>query len=358
MQPHRTIRWFSRILVLIVALALAACAGQKASGPLIVLDWSGYEQEVFWQEFKQAYPKVQVEHTFFAEDAEAFAKLQSGFVADLVHPNSSWLQLYVDNDLLQPIDTSKLKNWPQIMEPLAKMGQVNGKQYMVPWEWGYDSILVRTDKVPEMPDSWADLWDPRYQGHVSIFDSAESSIVVGALALGYDPYTMTDQQLEEVKQKLIALKPNLLGYWTDYTEINQQVASGEVWVAANTWPDAYVALKAEGIAVDYITPKEGRIGWVYGYCIPKSSKNPALAHAYIDAVISKAAMVEMATQYGYGAANMAANDEIVKTLDPDVVRVMQLNNPDIVKTTVFMKPLTESQREKWTKVWDEVKAAP
>lgn len=357
MQSRKSVRWRTFVLICFLLLAVMACS-KKATGPLIVLDWSGYEQEVFWSDFKASHPDVQVEHTFFAEDAEAFVKLQTGFVADLVHPNSSWVKLMVDSDLLQPIDTTKLKNWPTIMEPLAKMGQVNGKQYLVPWEWGYDSILVRTDKVQELPDSWDDLWDPRYAGHVSIFDSAEGAVVVGALALGYDPYTLTDQQLEEVKQKLIALKPNLLGYWTDYTEINQQVASGEVWLAGNTWPDAYVAVKAEGVPVSYITPKEGRVGWVYGYAIPKNSKNPELALAYIDAMISQDAMVEMATQYGYGAANAAANAIIAESLDPDVVQVMQLNRPDLVAKTVFFEPLTEAQRSSWTKLWDQVKAAP
>ncbi len=345
------------MLLLVVLLAVTAC-GAKATGPVIVLDWSGYELPVFWQDFATAHPDVKVEHTFFAEDAEAYAKLQSGFVADLVHPNVSWLKLMVDSDLLVPVDTSKLKNWSKVMEPLAKMGQVNGKQYLIPWEWGYDSILVRTDKVAEPIDSWNDLWDPKYAGHVSIFDSAEGAVVVASLALGYDAYNLTPAQLDEVKQKLIALKPNLLGYWVDYTEINQQVASGEVWLAANTWPDAYTAVKAEGVPVAYVTPKEGRIGWVYGYCITKSGKNKALAHEYIDAMISTSAMVEMSTMYAYGAANTDANAEVIKSLEPDVVQVMQLDRPDLVAKTVFFKSLTEEQRSTWTKIWDEVKAAP
>ncbi|MEN6478266.1 MAG: extracellular solute-binding protein [Anaerolineales bacterium] len=281
-------RWWHRLTIVVLVSMLVVLTGCSAAKPahLTVLDWSGYEQEVFWKDFKEQHPDVAVEWTFFADDSEAFAKLQSGFVADLVHPNMSWLQIMVDNKMLQPIDTSKLSNWPGIMEPLAKMGQIDGVQYLVPWEWGYDSILVRTDKVAEMPDSWNDLWDPQYAGHVSIQDSAEGAVVVASLALGYDPYSLTDEQLAEVKQKLIDLKPNLLGYWSDYTEINQQIASGEVWLGANCWPDAYVAVAAQGVPVEYITPVEGRIAWVYGYGIPTSSENPDLALDYINALIS------------------------------------------------------------------------
>lgn len=342
----------SQLLGILAVLALVACTAKSQAGPLVVLDWAGYEQPVFWEDFAEKHPDTEVQYTFFADDPEAFAKLQSGFEADLVHPGVSWLRLYVENDLLEPIDTSKLENWPGVMESLAKAGQVNGVQYLAPWEWGYDSILVRTDKVQEIPDSWGDLWDPQYAGHVSVFDSAEMMVMVSSLALGYDPYALTDDQLEEVKQKLIELKPNLLGYWTDYTEINQQVASGEVWVAI-TWPDAYVAVSAEGVPVEYITPVEGRLGWVYGYCIVKSGSNPDLALDYIDAVISVDSMAEMANQYGYGASNR----EVVERIDPELVKIMLLDQPDIMERTVFFQPLTEEQRAAWTTLWDQVKAA-
>jgi spermidine/putrescine transport system substrate-binding protein len=338
-------------MLLALILLLVSCA-KRQTGPLLVLEWSGYEQPVFWQEFADKYPDVKVEYTFFAEDAEAFAKLQSGFAADVVHPGVSWLKLLVENDLIQPINTSKLTHWQGIMPDLAAMGQYAGKQYLVPWEWGYDSILVRTDKVAEMPDSWADMWDPQYAGHVSMFDSAEAAVLMTSVVLGYDAYNLTEDQLAAIQQKLIELKPNLLGYWTDYTEINQQVASGEVWLAV-TWPDAYVAVAGEGVPVDYITPKEGRLGWVYGFCIPKSSPNPDLALAYIDAMISVDSMAEMANQYGYGAAN----SEVVARTDPELVKLFQLDQPDTLKRTVFFKSLTEEQRQRWSTLWDEVKAA-
>lgn len=344
---------FALVVGVLLALLVVAC-GQQVKGPLVVLTWSGYEQPEFWKAFAAEHPDVKVDHTFFAEDSEAFAKLQRGFVADIVHPHSGWLGLYVENDLIQPIDTARLSNWPKVMPELARLGQVDGVQYLVPWEWGYNSILVRTDKVQDVPDSWADIWDPQYRGRVSIYDSAEAAVVMTALALGYDPYNLTDAQLEEIKQKLIALKPNLIGYWTDYTEINHQVASGEVWVAVNVWPDAYVALRAEGVPVKYINPVEGRIGWVYGFAIPKSSRYPDLAHDYIDARLEDDAMLFMANSYGYGPSNR----DIIAQMDPAIVEVMQLDTPEVLRQARFFQTLTEEKRQAWAILWSEVKAAP
>jgi spermidine/putrescine-binding protein len=105
-----------------------------AAGPLVMLDWAGYEIPEFWGDFAKAYPDVKVEYAFLTESAEVYSKLQSGFEADLVHPCSNLWKLLVDSDMMQPIDTSKLKNWPGVTESLAKEGQFDGKQYWIPWD--------------------------------------------------------------------------------------------------------------------------------------------------------------------------------------------------------------------------------
>jgi len=366
-KPSRP--WTAASLALVAALLLTACGGVATTaapappteapvvsptGPLVVLEWSGYELPEFWMPFAEKYPDVKVDYSFFVDDTEAFAKLQSGFGADLIHPCAGWVPLYAENGLIQPIDTSRLSNWSGVPEILAKRGQVDGKQYLVPWDWGYESILVRTDKVKEIPDSWADLWDPQYAGHVSVFDSGETAHVITALALGLDPWNTTPEQNAQIKQKLIELKPNLLNYWADFTEIHQLVASGDVWLAGNAWNDAYVSLRQEGVSLDYITPKEGRLGWVCGFAISSQAKNLDLAYAYLDAVLAPESMAYLSNEYAYGAANA----EALPLTDAEFVSLFSLDDPTILDRVVFYRPLTDEQRELFTSTWDDVKAAP
>ncbi len=322
---------------------------------LTVLDWSGYDQAVFWKDFAAQHPKVQPAYSFFADDAEAFSKVASGFPFDLVHPCSSWWKLYVDHGLVQPIDTSRLTNWSGIRPELAQLGQFNGKQYFVPWEWGFDSVLVRTDKVKTVPQSWADLWNPEYKGHLSLNDSGEVAHAMTALALGFDPWNTTADQDAQIKAKLIAVKPNVLDFWSDSTTLGQEVASGDVWVAANVWPDAYKAAVDAGLKVDYIEPKEGRLSWVCGYAISSKVQNIDLAYDYINAMISPASMAEESNQYAYGAANAQA----VPLTDPALVKLLHLDDPTLLQHgTVFYQSLTDQQRQAFTSMWTDVKAAP
>jgi spermidine/putrescine transport system substrate-binding protein len=241
-----------------------------------------------------------------------------------------------------------------VIEMLAKLGQYKGSQYLMPWEWGYESILVRTDLVAEMPDSWGDLWDPQYRGHVTIFDSGETAWVTAAVALGYDPYNTTPEQRAAIQQKLTELKPNLLNYWTDSTEVSQQVASGEIWIVGNAWPDTFLALHDQGIPVEYIDPVEGRLGYVCGFSIASQAKHLDLAYEYLDAVLAPKSMANLSNMYGYGASNAQA----VRLTDPDKVKLLQLDQPQILVHTRFYQPLTAQERELFISTWNEVKAAP
>lgn len=351
--------WRVAGILLAVVLITTGCTGAatgpaQPSGRLTLLEWSGYELPQFHEPFTQQYPDIEPEYTFFAEDAEAFAKLQGGFQADLVHPCSPWWNLYVSEGMVQPLDTAKLKNWSGVDPKMAAMGQFNGQQYFVPWDWGYESILVRTDKVAQPPTSWADLAKSEYAGHLALWDSGESNHVIAALALGFDPWNTTAEQDEQIKQWLIDLKPNLLTYWADFSELAQMMASGDVWVASNAWADTYKSLLDDGVAVDYLQPREGRLSWVCGFGISSKAKNPDLAHAYIDAMLAPQSMANFANEYGYGAANRDA----LPLIDPEIVELFQLDDPVAFDRAVFYQPLTAQQRQKITTMWNEVKAAP
>jgi spermidine/putrescine-binding protein len=320
---------------------------------LVMLDWAGYEIPEFWGEFKKNHPQVQVDFSFLTESAEVFSKLQSGFEADLVHPCSNFWKILVDNNMVQPIDTSKLKNWPNVSPSLAKQGEFNGQQYWVPWDWGYESVLVRKDLVEKVPESWADIWDPQYKGHIAINDSGEAAHVWASLALGLDPWDQTPEQYEQVRQKLLELAPSVLAYWTGQTDLDQMLASGDAWLGVGAWNASYVSLLNENYDVVYIDPKEGRTGYLCGFGIPSTSKNVDLALEMIDAYLAPDAQAYLANEYGYGIANQAA----LSLVKPDIVKLLSLDDQDMLARTIFYKYITDEQRQLWANTWSEVKTS-
>ncbi len=368
--------------LLLALLLLAACGGQEAAptqtpaeqeqppaegqppaaeeqpdtpteGSLVLLSWAGYEIPEFWGEFAAEYPDIEVDFAFLTESAEVYSRLQTGFEADLVHPCSNLWGLLVEEGLMQPIDTSRLENWSGVTPSLAAEGQFGGQQYFVPWDWGFESILVRTDLVDDVPTSWADVWDEQYAGHIAINDSGEAAHVFTSLALGFDPWETTPEQEEEVRQKLLDLAPNVLAYWSGQTELDQMLASGDAWLGVGAWNASYIGLLNEGYEVEYIVPDEGRTGFLCGLGIPASSTNVELAHEMIDAYLAVDSMAYLANEYGYGVSNA----EAIPAIDAEMAELLGLTDVSTLDETVFYEYMTEEQRELWTNVWSEVKTS-
>ena len=326
---------------------------ETAPEALVMIDWSGYELQEFWGDFAKNHPDADVQFSFMGESAEAYAQISNGFQADLVHPCNQYWKLMVDEGLVQPINTSNLSNWSGMSTPLTEKGVFNGEQYWVPWDWGFEAILVRTDLVEEVPTSWADLWDPQYAGHVAVYDSGESMHVITALALGLDPWNTTPEEDEAIKQKLTELVPNVLVYWSDQTELDQLISSGDVWVAGNAWNASYIALLGEGYEVKYVIPDEGSLGYLCGFAITSTSQNPELATEMIDAYIAVDSQAYLANEYGYGVANFDA----IEKIDPETADLLGLTDPKVVEGLILYEPLTDETREFWSNEWSEVKAS-
>ncbi len=324
----------------------------KVTGNLTVLDWPGYDQEIFWADFKSTYANAKAAFEIGQSDADIYSKMKAGDQADVFHPYTGWLQFYVDEGLAAEIDTSRLKNWDKVPDSFKKIGQINGKQYFVPWDWGFTSILYRTDKVKAPIDSWAALLDPKYKGHISMWDDGPGAVTVSSYIHGWDETKVTPDQLAQTKQEWIAQRGLNRLYWGSETDLTAAMKSGEVWVAY-AWQGAYATLLADGVPVAYATPKEGRNSWVGVYGIRKDSPNYDLALRFLDAKLGAVTGNNLVTNYFYGTSN----GEVMRSItDKTLKKAFSIDDPSILQKTNFTPNLTAEQRDAWTAMWAQVKA--
>ena len=114
-----------------------------------------------------------------------------------------------DADLLQPIDESRLGNFPELIGSLKKVPDsvVDGERWWVPLDWGKTSVTYRTDMVDMEEESWGLLWDPRYEGRLGMWDDVVDGMAIAPIYMGIDPYRMTPDQVAEVRDLLIEQRP-------------------------------------------------------------------------------------------------------------------------------------------------------
>jgi len=131
------------------------------------------------------------------------------------------------------------------------------------------------------------------------------------------------------------------------------VANGDVWVAY-AWPSAYAALKAQDKPVAYANPKEGPTSWVGVYGIRKGTKNYELALKFLDEKLATTTANSVVDELSYGVANQ----EVWSSNSNQTLKELSLDDPSVLQRSNFTPELTEKQRNAWTAMWTEVKAAP
>jgi spermidine/putrescine transport system substrate-binding protein len=344
-------------------LILASCT--SAPNKLLVMEWSGYEDAKFWTEFQTASADTAVTFEFGSSDADVLGKMEAGSQADIFHFYTGWQQFYVDEGLAREIDTSKLTNWDKVPDRYKVLGQVNGKQYYVPWDWGFTSILYNTDHVSEVT-SWDVLFDDAYAGHISMWDDGPAAVTVSSYIHGWDETAITDDQLAQIEQEWIAQKPLNTHYWTgEYEDLCPEVMSQDIWVAY-AWQGCYTSalygpLDADGVAhpedappVAYADPSEGRNSWVGLYGISTKTKNYDLALKFLDLKLGEISCGNAVTWFYYGCVNQEVMDAVT---DPVLIEAFAINDPNILETTNFTPLVTAEQRDAWTEMWGRVKAS-
>jgi spermidine/putrescine transport system substrate-binding protein len=369
-------RRFMGVLTAISAFALiaAACGGgedaapgggtdvtqfpssapaSEDTGPLKILAFAGEDDPALDEAFTEQYPNARVEYEFGDSNEDFFSKVSTGSVdPDIVYGGCvNFLPNWHDAELIAPLDTSRLKSWNDLNPDVAALGAIDGQQWQAVVYYGYDSLVVATDGEPG-PTSWAELWDSQWRDQFSMIDYAENGVQMAAVALGLPYPDLSDDQLDQVKAKLLELRPNIRSFWSTISDPIQQITNGEIKMFYG-WPSQYATLVQDDVAVEYLNPSEGRLSWSCGAIVMADTEHYDLALAWIDARLSAetgATMIDTTFQ-GH------ANEKAIERADQDIVSALGYDDPTVFTASHPAAALTDEQRQKFNQLWSEVLAS-
>jgi putative spermidine/putrescine transport system substrate-binding protein len=292
-----------------LALAVAMSATAQAKDTLRLLVWQGYADDDVVADFEKKYD-ADVQVVYLTSDDEMWTKLKGsdGADYDLFSVATSGLDKFIDNGLVKPIDVSKIPNLSsQIAQfkDLTKVAGVtrDGKVYGIPFAYGSIGLIYDAKKISEAPTSWSVLWDPKYKGQVLLSDTSEVNVTMVAIALGFpNPFKLTPDQLAQVKQKLLDLRPNIASYYSSPEESIQVYEAGDVSLIFSPWGEQGLGMfkKAGHDNMAYAIPDEGAQGWIDAWAVTKGNKNEKLAYEWLDFVYQKQVSNLLSERYNLG----------------------------------------------------------
>ena len=304
-------------------LALMLAAFQPApvfagmnSQRLRVLAWPGYADPDIVKVFEHR-TNSKVEVTIVDSDAVLWQKVAQNGSADeafdVIAVNTSELQRYIAAHMVVPIDTSSVPNLVTQRPRFLKLATIPGlvhdeKVYGIPYAYAEMGLIYDRQQMAEPPDSIAALWDERYRGRVLAFNDGTHNFSLAAQSLGVtDPFRITGKDWPSVVERLIALRRNVLTFYSKPEESVELFRSRQaVLMLANYGSQQLQLLRAAGADVGYVIPHEGALAWLDCWAITRSVRNKRLAEGWINYMLEAAPGEVLTRRHGLDSTTVDA----------------------------------------------------
>lgn len=252
---------------------------------------------------------VEVNYSTYATNEDMYAKITNSAVAyDIIIPSDYMIQKMIAEDRLLEIDYSKLTNYGNIDEGFKGLYYDPEDKYSVPYTFGMLGVIYNAEFVAEedaKDESWDLLWNEKYKGKILQFNNPRDAFGTAMYRNNLDINSKDPAVWAQALEQLKLQKPLLQGYVND--EIFNKMKGASAYIAPYYAGD-FLTMAAGNEDLRFYYPKEGTNYFVDAMCIPKTSKNVDLAHAYIDYMISVEAATANALYIGYASPNKAVTD--------------------------------------------------
>jgi len=275
----------------------AACA----RGPrLNVYNWSDYIAPETVPNFEREFG-VQIHYGTYESNQEMLAQVMSfNSCWDVVFPSGYYVAPMRALGLLAPLDHAQLPNMSALAPEFQRPPWDPELRWSIPYMHGVTGILYQRALEPP-PASWADLWNRRLQGRLTMLDDEAEVLGVCLKKLGYSVNSGDRGELLAAKDQALAQKSLLRAYLN--AEVRDQAVAGDV-LAAQAW--AVTAAQAIAAAPDKLAfafPEEGFPRYADNVAILRESRRAEAAHSWINYLLRPEVAVGIAMATHTASAN-------------------------------------------------------
>ncbi len=305
-----------------------AYAGSHIGDRVVLATWPNYHDAANFDLFTDdtgAFVQVNV----FGSNEEMLAKLQAGGSGwDVFVPTNYTITTYVSEDLIEPLDVTKLPNYDAAaFDPrFADAGTVNGVLYAVPKNWGTTGFAVNTEHDGgNALTTWKDFFDRTmddFSSRTMVHDYQLTTIGNALKYFGHSFNSIDPGELAAAEKLLIDVKPHLFAISSDY---QPAMRSGDAWLTM-CWTGDGKQLNSDMPEIEFVLGREGGEIWSDYYAIPKGAPHREAAYALINHMLDPEVNAREVLAHGYPVADTRTNallpDEILN--DPILYPAQEL----------------------------------
>jgi spermidine/putrescine transport system substrate-binding protein len=333
----------------LMAAGLAGCSRDRRPR-LNVFNWSAYIDPETVPKFEAAIG-ARVRYAIYESNEEMLARVMGGNSGwDIVFPTDYLVKPMLVNGLLAPIHHELVPNLEHLDPAFQRPEWDPELQWSVPYMVTAAGIAYNRKLTPA-PKAWADMWDPRLRGRMTMLDDPFDTIGACLKRLGLSVNSSDAGDLQRASAEAIRQKPLLRAYLN--AEVRDQLVSGDV-LAAHMWNTTAQQAMDSSSDVGFVYPAEGYA--VYPDCsvILRESKRPELAHQFINFLLRP----DIAAANALAARTTTANAGARKVLPP-VFRDNPTLYPgaEVVARGEWARTVDPATQRLRDRLWTEIKSA-
>jgi spermidine/putrescine-binding protein len=346
--------------VVALALALVVVVGCKKGGGsattqgaagervLNVYSWSEYLPQDIRDQFT-AKTGIKVNLTLYESNEMLLDKLQAGVSDfDLVVPSDYTIAILKRQNLVQPIDQSKISNWKNLDPRLLGRPYDKENRYSMPLFWGTTGIGYDKRAVGTV-DSWQAMFDEKYAGKILMLKDARECLATALKLMGKSINEKDPAILRQAGERLKQQKRLVKVYTSD--DFDQTLGRGDVLLAHGFNGQFAKLIATDPARFAYVVPKEGGTMWIDSMCIPAKAKHVEAAHAFLNYLLDPDVGANLVNQVNYASGNQAARAKI----KPSILNDKAVYPPDdVIKRCEVMEDLGDATTDLVDRIWQEV----
>lgn len=332
----------SRRWLLGAAAAVPLAARPASARTLRVLAWPGYADADVVQAFERR-EGVKVEVSFIDSDEVLWQRMNQneGRDFDVFAVNTAELQRYIAAGLVADLDPQRLPHraaqLPRFRDLQKVPGLVHGATaYAIPYTYAEMGLIHDRRQLPRPPASIHVLWDEKWRGKVLAYNGGVHNFSLAGLALGLpNPFHLRPTDWPAAVDRLIALRRNVQGFYTQPEEsVRLFKARGAALMFANYGSQQVSLLRAAGVDVGYVVPREGALAWLDCWAIGIGVQDKDLSTRWIDYLLEPAPSAVLTERQG-----------LANTITPS-----PFHRPDA--RLHWLEPVEDTDRR--SRLWDRI----
>ncbi len=338
----------SLILCLGLVCAISGCG--EAKPVLKVYNAGEYIDTSLLSAFEKENGCKVVYETFDSNES-MYTKVMSGEQYDIIIPSDYMIERLLKEGYLQEIDKSKISNYDGINPALLSQPFDEENKYTVPYFWGTVGILYDKTVVAEedLEDGWELLKNPKYKDDIYMYDSERDSFMIALKALGYSLNTADKAELDAAYEWLVEQRDMVNPIYVGDEVIDSMVSGNKAIAIVYSGDAAYIMSENEKLG--YFEPGEGTNSWIDAMVITKDCQSTALAHKFIDFMITPENAMKNSETVGYTSSVMSVFDKLKETVYSGNSAYNPRQNGENDEFFRYQDPETKKYcAELWTKV--------